>query len=459
MTEPGTVAYRYAMPSALSREGVLSLATSGGVTEAGPTAHPYFFAGFLAEPGPAAQGLLACAAIARARYHVASSAVAGLLDPVVTCNTDRLRFESFSGCCGVHARLDLPPGALGTGPAASGTTNVDFNPPMRAALAGAVATAGQLLLKVGDEEVTAVTESATVSERRVKLPARWVKGFGEVSALHAGMRLVADIAGADAQRFLAALPRTARSPLWVVPAGQTVSLVASSRPGAACLVGPERLAELRPLLRFTSRLRVYAPADRADPPVQSGLPAPSAWELTIGKARFTLTISPEKYRGFTGEGALLGALATGTAADDAGLVGLMLGWDPVISLPDLSSACSLSPERADAALATLASWGKVGYDLADGAYFHRELPLGAEMAKVHPRLADARSLVADGQVTLAAGGAMSGGHRVTFGTGTGGTPEDTCTCPWWGKHRGTRGPCKHVLAARIACGGIAGRPR
>jgi hypothetical protein len=460
MSESGTVAYRYAMPSALSREGVLSLATSGGVTEAGPTAHPYFFAGFLADPGPAAQALLACAAIARARYHMASSALASLLDPVVTCNTDRLRFESFSGCCGVHARLDLPPEALQAAPFASGTTNVDFNPPMRAALAGAVATAGQLLLKVGDEEVTAVTESATATERKVKLPARWVKGFGEVSALHAGMRLVADISGPDAQRFLAALPRAARNPLWVVPAGRTLSLAASPRPGTACLTGPERLAELRPLLRFTQRLRVYAPADSGNPPAPSALPAPSAWELTIGKARFTLTISPEKYRGFTGEGALLGALATDTAAEDASLIGLLLGWDPVISTPNLSSSSGLSPERAHAALATLASWGKVGYDLVDGAYFHRELPLGAEVAKVHPRLADARSLVETGQVTLTEGGAMSGEHRVTFGTGTGGTPGDTCTCPWWGRHQGTRGPCKHVLAARmVAGGGAAGQSR
>ena len=30
------------------------------------------------------------------------------------------------------------------------------------------------------------------------------------------------------------------------------------------------------------------------------------------------------------------------------------------------------------------------------------------------------------------------------------SPADRCTCPWWGKHRGTRGPCKHVLAARMA---------
>ena len=57
---------------------------------------------------------------------------------MVTSNEDRLRFESFSGCCGVHARLDLLPDALDEGPRASGTTNVDFNHPMRAALASAV---------------------------------------------------------------------------------------------------------------------------------------------------------------------------------------------------------------------------------------------------------------------------------------------------------------------------------
>jgi len=37
-------------------------------------------------------------------------------------------------------------------------------------------------------------------------------------------------------------------------------------------------------------------------------------------------------------------------------------------------------------------------------------------------------------------------HRITFGGGTAGR----CTCTWRGKHRGTRGPCKHVLAARMA---------
>jgi uncharacterized Zn finger protein len=25
-----------------------------------------------------------------------------------------------------------------------------------------------------------------------------------------------------------------------------------------------------------------------------------------------------------------------------------------------------------------------------------------------------------------------------------------CTCPWWGKYQGERGPCKHALAVDIA---------
>jgi hypothetical protein len=61
-------------------------------------------------------------------------------DPVVTSNGDRLRFESFSGCCGVHARLDLLPEALAEPPLTCGSTNVDFNELMRAALGGVAVT-------------------------------------------------------------------------------------------------------------------------------------------------------------------------------------------------------------------------------------------------------------------------------------------------------------------------------
>ena len=437
------VAYRYQTASALAGAELL-LATSGGVTEAGPALHPYFFRGFLTEPGPAAQALLATAAVARARYFDPNLLASLAADPVATSNTDRLRFESFSACCGVHARLDLLPEALDGEPVTSGTTNVDFNPGMRAALAGVVAGGGPMLLRVGSDEVTVTTETTSVTERKVELPARWVKGFGEVQALAQRMSLVAAIDSAEATRFLGSLPRAARRPLWAVPAGRSLGLMSSPRPGAACLAGPQRLAEFRPLLRFARALRVYAP-----PAAPGALPMPSAWELDLGTARLTLTLSPDVRRGFSGEGALLDGLAgAGETADaDAALASVFLSWDPVITTARLAESSGFSPERTVASLTRLAAAGKVGFDLREGAFFHRELPfVVAESA--HPRLVGARALVSAGAVTLVAGGAVVGdspGHRVTFAS-----PDDTCTCPWWGKHRGTRGPCKHVLAARLA---------
>jgi hypothetical protein len=443
------LAYRYQVPSLFRRgpdHSEVVLGTSGGVTEAGPALHPYFFRGFLAEPGPAALGMLACAAVARARYYTPASVIAAIVsDPVVTSNGDRLRFESFSGCCGVHARLDLLPGALTEPPLASGCTNVDFNEQMRAALGGA-AICGPLLLSVGTDDVTVTTLGASATERKVALPGRWLKGFGEVQALARQMRPVAGLAGTDAQRFIRGLPRSARRPVWAVPAGRALRLATAPRPGAACLAGPHRLAELGPLLRFARGLRVYGPAVDA-----GSLPMPSAWELDLGTARFTLTLSPEKYRGFSGEGALLGLLADDDVAADADLISVLLAWDPQIDIGRLAAEAGLPAGRVAAALSYLAAAGRVGFDLAEQVFFHRELPFGAALEAMHPRLADARALIASGSVTVIGRGALvrsgEAGQRVTFAD-----PYDICTCPWWGKHRGTRGPCKHVLAARMAAG-------
>lgn len=442
------LAYRYLAPSAVrpgrDRSEVL-LSTSGGVTDLGPKIHPYFFSGLLTDPAVAAAGMLACAAVARARYFVPGSILVPIInDPVVTSNVDRLRFESFSSCCGVHARLDLLPDALDSGPLASGTTNVDFNPAMRAALAG-VAGGGPLLLSVGSGEVTVDTASESVTERKVPLPDRWLKGFGEVQALARSMRLAGELSGVEAHRFVRSLPRSARRPLWARPAGRTFSLSPAASPGAVCIAGPQRLAELGPLLRFARWLRAYGPD------VAPGVAeAPSAWELDLGVARFVLTLSPEKWRGFSGEGALLGLLADPEIAADADLVGGLLTWDGQIDEERIGSAAGLSAERVRDALGYLAAAGQVGYDLADESFFQRALPFGQALDAMHPRLAGAKALIAAGAVTITGTGATvrSGDteHRVSFGEGT----ADRCTCTWWGKHHGARGPCKHVLAARVA---------
>ena len=123
--------YNYARASALTDAGVLDLQTSGGTARAlgGAAAdqaarHPRFFAGLLGEAEPAAAAILGLANVAAAHYY--RRVPSYLRDPVVTCDGARLRFESFSACCGVYARLDVLPGAIDGQYLARGTTTVSY---------------------------------------------------------------------------------------------------------------------------------------------------------------------------------------------------------------------------------------------------------------------------------------------------------------------------------------------
>ena len=432
--------YGYVRASSLSPGGLLDLQTSGGTGTAGPAAHPRFFSGFLGEAEPAAAALLGVANVAQARYWRPN--LAALRDPVVTCNGDRLRFESFSGCCGVYARLDvLDEGMDGTA-LDRGTTNVDVNDELRLALAR-VRGGDPLKLEVGPEGLEATTFYGTVVERKVPLPARWLRGFAEVQAVTSGYDLRAELGAADAARFLRGLPSAPRGAQWLVPAGRTLRLAASPGPGAICVAGPQRLKELLPLLRFGGKLRIHGPNL-----ARGSSPVASVWQLNLPGMRLVLTLSPDITRGFSGEGAVLSALAGDDVIDDADAVAALLAFDARIEPDVLAEQAGLPVDRVRAALTQLGTAGRVGYDHADAAYFHRELPYDAERAaKQNPRLRAARDLLDAGAVSwdgdiatvkvedhvqrvrAAADGALS------------------CTCLWYAKYQGGRGPCKHILAA------------
>jgi hypothetical protein len=413
----------------------MALQTSGG-----PAANPRFFRGFLTTPQPAAAALLGVAEVARTRYHQPISPAS--LDPVVTGSEGRLRFESFSGCCGVYARLDVLPAGLDGDILGHGTTNVDVNPPLREALAR-VAGLDPLHLSVGPDDLTVSTMDGAVVERRVPLPSRWLRGFSEVQVLSSSFALLAEVD--DPATLLRRLSAgNDRSALWAVPAGRSLRLTSRPVPGAVCLAGAGRLGALRGLVRFARKLRVYGPAAPSSP-------VASAWELDTGALRLSLTLSPEPYRGFSGEGAALAALAGDDVLDDAALVSALLSWDPTIDIAALASAAGLPADRVRAALAQLGTAGRVGYDVAEGAYFHRVLPYDAGRAeRDNPRLVGARVLAEAGAVTFdgSAATVRSGEevYRVRILDGGG----FTCSCPWWGRHQGGRGPCKHALAVSMA---------
>jgi SWIM zinc finger len=438
--------YSYLAPSTvLEGDGraEVSLATSGGRAP-----NPYFFTGFLAAPRQTAQALLVVAEVARTRYYEPPNMVAARImaaDPVVTSNLDRLRFESFSACAGVYARVDLEPGVLDGRPRAWGTTNVDFNPPMRAALAR-VHDDEAMLMHVGHDEVRVETLAGSAVERKVPLPERWLKGFAEVQVASSHMVLRHELPAVEARRFLQSLPRTkSRSVAWAAPAGRGLRL--SSRPddAAVCLAGPERLRLLEKLLPFAKALRAYGPLPSRDRGAEPGV-----WELELDGARVVFALSPELFRGFSGEGGVLADLA-GANEEVVEEVADTLHGEPVIDVEEVSHVTGADRTSVQTALGALGAAGRVGYDLAQSAYFHRELPYDrAVLERMHPRLLGARELVEQGAVRLGENGdatVRSGNaeYVVRFEDGVA-----RCTCAWFAKRRGERGPCKHVLAVEHA---------
>jgi hypothetical protein len=433
--------YAYARASGLSSTGGLDLQTSGGTNSCGESAHPRFFTGFLAEAEPAAVALLALANVASTRYY--QSRLTGMRDPVVTCDGERLRFEAFSACCGVYARLDVLSEALDGERLARGTTNVDVNHPLQLALAR-VRGADPLRLEVGPEALAVTTFDGTVVERKVPLPYRWVRGFAEVQAICSAFDPRAQLAAVDAARFLRTLPKAQRGVLWVLPSARSLRITSRPASGAVGLSGTHRLKELLPLLRFGGQLTVYGPGGAI-----GTQPAASAWQLDLPGMRLTLALSPEVARGFSGEGAVLTALAEDTVLDDAETVGSLLDFQGRIDPDALAETSGLSRERVRAALTQLGTAGRVGYDVAEAAFFHRELPYEALRAtKDNPRLAAARSLVDIGAVNRT-------GHLCTVRVGSLSYQirfdgdRASCTCRWWAEYGGGRGPCTHILAAAL----------
>ena len=421
----------------------LALETGLNLTPGGLVSRPEFFSGVLSRPEIAAAGILTVADVATTTY-LDLSALAASRDPVVTASGDRLRFESFSGCNGVYARFDLLAEGIASGEVSFGTTNVDVNMPLRGALA-ALPPHELMHLAVGRDVLRMSTLDQTHEERKVALPHRWARGFAEIPTILPGMDLALEANKTQAMAFLAGLPRGAPGPVvGVAPGPRGHRLTGRGARGSATLAGTSRLTSLRRVMRHIRRLTVWAHDSGA-----------SAWAADLDGGRITLALTPQPYRGFSGEGQLLLALA---GAADAGQAASLdpalrvlehLAWEPRVDPALLAAETGMSVSQVHDGIAVLAASGKVGYDLSEAAYFHRELPYDDEAVdRDHPRLRAARTIVAAGGVARTDSGFRVRSHErehwVTLADS-----GASCTCRWYARYRGDRGPCSHILAARL----------
>lgn len=435
--------YRYAQPSVLTGDG--GKASLRLAAELVDTPSAAFFDGLLLEPVTTARSLRAVSDLVGTRFYTPPSMLARILreaDPVVTVGRDQLRFEGFSACCSTYIRHDIGGDGFAADHVSPGTTNVDFQADMRAALA-MVRPTTQLRLKVDRESVALETADDAVVERKVALPVRWIKGFAEVQGhLHA-MTQAFTLTRIQAQRFLRGLPRAqADHEQWVVPTAAGVRLSTRAAAGAVMVRGTQRLRVLEALAAAATALEVWFNDKLGS----------SAWVLDFGTQRLTLTLNAEPWRGFSGDGQLLSGVAAASAAETAS-VQAQLAWQVAIDPDAVARATGRDITSVRTAMATLAAQGLLGFDLDSGKYFHRELPFDRSIIEaLNPRLKSAAKLLEQGAVALERDGnrcvaqVRSGGvtHRVVMDeNGT------RCTCPWFAKHEGKRGPCKHILAAEM----------
>lgn len=424
----------------------LRLATSGGVER-----HPYFFTGRICYPRRTADLLLAVSLVSRTRFYSPTELRERLLlaaDPVVTSGGERLRFEAFSVCCGVYCRLDLKPEAIDGDWTGRGTTNVDFNAPMRASLTSLL-DSEKIGLNVGSDRLEIERAGEKIVERKVKLPVRWLKGFVEVQSYQSRLRPAAEVSSVELRQLLRSIPQQVtwqKGPTYyLVPAGKGLRLSQREAPKSIAIGAPGRLKMLEDLLRHARTVRIY-----------NGDDGVSGWELVTNEASFHLVLSPDASRGFSGEGQILRQLSSQRGLDSLAEVRAALKWQANIDPRELGRSLQVDDSKAvDDALGILGSRGLVGFDLSAAGYFHRELPFDLEMIEeLYPRLQKARKLIEENAVRVVrhanheAEAYVRGTdveHRVIV------KDEDAkCTCSWYAKHQGERGPCSHMLAVELA---------
>jgi hypothetical protein len=437
--------YRYREPSCLVEEGgrsALRLATCGGAEP-----NPDFFEGKISQPHVFSSMLLTLTQIVRTHFFLPRPAS---LDPVVTSSEDLLRFEGFSGCCGVYVLAAFPKEAFHAPIQGRGTTNVDINDSMRGGLSR-LRQSRDATLSVGSGQLALQIDASSYVEKKVKLPVRWIKAFSEVQAYQAKLQSHSRISGPEFLRFLRNLPRdAARSkPAWIVPSGRSLRLSQRESADAIRLTGTDRLRVVESLAALTKDVQIWIDRD-------SGV---SAWELQFETGRLLVLLSPELFRGFSGEGQVLTTLVRDDWQNAIDQVRARLTWDASVDIEATAQRCNLQPSELLDALRVLGTRGIVGFDVSQGRYFHRELPFDlSQIESLQPRLKSARQLVAEKKVrvhqrvgdseveVLVAGSDVE--HLVRLSA-----QQDRCTCPWFSKHQGERGPCKHVLAARLLIDG------
>lgn len=439
-----TINYQYAGASSLTRnekESRLFLSKYSEIQK--PTEAPCFFWGYLKDPYILARCLITLSNVVQSTFQLSTLELRRLRDPIITAGNGKLRFEGFSHCAGAYARVDVLPEGLDGEFIESGTTNVDFNTPVIAALSRLRST-DKLLLAVGDKEMTLHQDGQKITERKVPLPDKWIKGLASVQIYLSEAEEAYTFHQVEAIRLFQDIPRTfVKTDYYLITRGGKPAFSPVKTEGAVCVGGLHRLKVVEPLLPYIDKMKVFP-----HPSMQS-----TTWQFYLGNIRFSYTLSRDTSRGFSGEGATLRAL---TEDIPEGILKAMdkysyanQEFNPTLFSIDEG----FDVEQTDRLTARMAAMGLLGFDLDENRFFYRRLPFKPErITGLNARLKGADKLIVENKVKIIS----RSGDRIEArveGSGVNHTVvidqnHARCTCTWYSKYQGERGICKHVFAVK-----------
>ena len=438
-----TITYRYNGASAIEQGAEAEALFLAKYSELAEETAPCFFWGRLTDPFIVARCLVTLSNVVQSSFNLSPFQLALLKDPIVTAGAEKIRFEGFSHCAGVYARVDVLPSGHDGEFLANGTTNVDFNSPMISALSG-IRKSEDVMLSVGKQEVGIHKEGQSVIERKVPLPTKWIKGLTTVQLFLADSEVTHTYNRVQAIQLFRSLPRgTVKVDHYLVERGNRPMFSPMKSANAICVGGVHRLRLIEPLIPLIDKLRVFPHAD-----MQS-----TTWQLYFGTVRFCLSISRDHWRGFSGEGAALESLIDDVPDDWVEAMDNFSIANQSFTPTLLAVEQGMDPGKVDQLTSRLSAIGLLGYDLDERLFFHRRLPFKlSRILGLNPRLKSALKLLEEDKVEIIkqegdyveARVEGSGVHHTVILDQQGAR----CTCTWYSRHQGERGPCKHILATK-----------
>lgn len=438
-----TLSYKYNSISSLeNKQGKENLLLSK-FNEVDKGSSSCFFWGKLNNPYELSRCLITLSNTVQSSFNLSPFQLALLKDPIVTAGNNQIRFEGFSHCAGVYARVDVLENGQDGEFIENGTTNVDFNTPLISEL-GKIKKNDNLILSIGQKEVGFHKGDESFIERKVPLPNKWIKGLTTVQHYFSESDYTQTLNRIQAIQLFKTIPAgKVKIDYYLIKRGNKYLFSPLKTSNAACIGGIHRLKLLQPLIPLINELKIFLHQN-----MQS-----VTFILCFDELNFVFSVSRDFWRGFSGEGAALETLiedlpdALVQAFDNYAYTNQM--FNPAL----MSFEEGIDISKIEKLSSKLSAMGLLGYDLDKNGFFYRRLPFKLErILSLNPRIKGAEKLLEENKVHIS----LKNDNRIEANVDSDGIQhyivingdQQKCTCTWYSKNQGERGACKHILAVK-----------